>query len=135
MEFHWNHGCLPKQEWEQVANAVREIRGSMMVPSLGGFFENGIDYCAVDFISEPQDFKKALAILNDLAKTLPNKVTYECKYCGALIEFEAEDFNCNGSFHPDGEELLWEHIQFEHEDVFEEVKNLETPYMIEECYD
>lgn len=62
-------------------------------------------------------------------------LTYKCKYCGELIEITKEDFNGDGCFHPDGEELLWGHIQFEHEELFEELQNLETPDMIEECYD
>lgn len=44
-----------------------------------------------------------------------------CKYCGAIFEeYDEED--------------LWGHIQMMHEDVFEEVEDLETPFMIEECY-
>ena len=62
-------------------------------------------------------------------------LTYKCKCCGELIEFAKEDFNCDGDYHPDGEELLWGHIQFDHEELFEEIQNWETPYMIEECYD
>lgn len=61
--------------------------------------------------------------------------TYKCKHCNKIIDFEPYEFNGDGYFHPDGEELLWGHIQLEHENLFEEVKNLETPYMIEECYD
>ena len=62
-------------------------------------------------------------------------LTYKCKHCGVIIEFEESEFNGDGYFHPDGEELLWGHIQLEHEDVFEEVRNMETPDMIYECYD
>ena len=62
-------------------------------------------------------------------------LTYKCKYCDEIIEFDEEDFDCGGDYHPDGEELLWGHIQMEHEDVFEEVEDWETPDMIEECYD
>ena len=60
---------------------------------------------------------------------------YECKHCGKIIDFEPYEFNGDGYFHPDGEELLWGHIQLEHEDVFEEVKDWDTPSMLEECYD
>ena len=62
-------------------------------------------------------------------------ITYKCKCCGQAIQFIAEDFNGDGSYHPDGEELLWGHIQFDHEDIYKEVQNMETPFMIEECYD
>lgn len=58
-----------------------------------------------------------------------------CKTCGCVIEFPAEDFDCGGDFHPDGEELLWGHIQLDHPDVYEDVRDWETPFMIEECYD
>lgn len=60
---------------------------------------------------------------------------HKCKYCGLVITFDKSEFNGNGYYHPDGEEMLWEHIQMEHEDVFEEVKDWDTPSMIEECYD
>ena len=45
----------------------------------------------------------------------------QCKYCSA--SFEEYD-----------EEDLWGHIQMSHEEIFEEVQDWETPYMIEECY-
>ena len=60
---------------------------------------------------------------------------YTCKECGQVFWFEPDDFDCHGSFHPDGEEVLWGHIQLDHPDIFEEVCDLETPYMMEECYD
>jgi hypothetical protein len=50
---------------------------------------------------------------------------YKCKYC---------NFN-NWDFNNDIEEELWGHIQMHHKDKFEEVQNLETPDMIEECYE
>ena len=62
-------------------------------------------------------------------------VTYICKDCGSEFQFDADDFDCGGNFHPDGEETLWGHIQIEHPYLFEEVRNLETPFMIEVCYD
>lgn len=46
---------------------------------------------------------------------------YVCKYCGAEIEND--------------EESLWGHIQLNHEEVFAECQNWETPDMLEECYD
>jgi hypothetical protein len=33
------------------------------------------------------------------------------------------------------EELIWGHIQLEHEEIFEDVQNLDTPYMLEECFE
>ena len=60
---------------------------------------------------------------------------YKCKTCGYEIVFAREEFNGDGRYHPDGEELLWGHIQLEHKDKFEEVQDWETPFMIEECYE
>ena len=61
-------------------------------------------------------------------------MTYKCNHCGEYIEFDEEDFDCGGAFHPDGEEMLWGHIQLEHPDIFGRDRNLETPFMIEEDY-
>ena len=44
-----------------------------------------------------------------------------CKTCGEMVFADEED--------------LWWHIQVCHPDLFEEVRNLETPYMLEICYD
>lgn len=59
---------------------------------------------------------------------------YKCKHCGELLGFDKEDFDCGGTYHPDGEELLWGHLQLDHPDIFERDVDLETPYMIEENY-
>lgn len=56
---------------------------------------------------------------------------YKCKYCGQLVFSEDEDY----SFYEFGEEMLWGHIQMCHEDVFDEVRDWETPFMLEECYE
>lgn len=50
---------------------------------------------------------------------------FKCKYCN----FSYWDID------GDVEEALWGHIQMCHEDKFEEIQNLETPFMIEECYE
>lgn len=47
---------------------------------------------------------------------------YKCKYCGEIFD----EFD---------EEAMWGHIQMEHEEIFKEVQDLETPYMLEECYE
>ena len=60
---------------------------------------------------------------------------YKCKICGREVEFAANEFDGSGHYHPDGEELLWDHIQTNHEDKFEEVQDWETPFMIEEYYE
>lgn len=78
----------------------------------------------IDFVIEQQ-----------LAELMYHPKCFICCECGEEFEFEEEDFDCCGNFHSDGEELLWGHIQFAHPDVFEEVRDLETPYMIEECYE
>lgn len=51
-------------------------------------------------------------------------MSYECKHCGDIICVDEDDYD----------EILWGHIQMCHHDVFEEVQDFETPYMIEECY-
>lgn len=69
MQFHWNKGCLPKEEWKQVAFAMNVIGKAMMIPYLGGFTEKNQDYWAVDMIAEPDELKSAIEILNDFAKS------------------------------------------------------------------
>lgn len=54
----------------------------------------------------------------------------ECKECGERFSLEKliedhEDF---------WDEVVWGHIQMCHEELFEEVVNLETPDMLEVCY-
>lgn len=44
-----------------------------------------------------------------------------CKTCGEMV-------------FPDEEEL-WGHIQACHPELFEEVRDLETPFMLEICFD
>lgn len=53
---------------------------------------------------------------------------YKCVHCGELFEFDADD-------NDDYDEVLWGHIQMEHEEIFEDVQNLDTPYMLEECFE
>lgn len=67
-------------------------------------------------------------------KTEEKICKYKCKYCGVIIEFPENEFDCGGYSHPDGEELLWAHIQEEHDEIFEEIQDFETPFMIEDCY-
>lgn len=62
-------------------------------------------------------------------------MVYKCIHCGERIEFDKELFACGGSYHPDGEEMLWAHLQFDHPDIFENDCVLETPYMIELNYE
>ena len=50
----------------------------------------------------------------------------KCELCGHEIEVEEFD---------EVEELLWEHIQMDHEEEFEEAQDLETPYMIAGYYE
>jgi hypothetical protein len=51
-----------------------------------------------------------------------------CVHCN--MEFEED----NEEFEDCLEEELWGHIQSMHEVIFEEVQDLDTPYMLEECY-
>ena len=70
MQFHWNKGCLPKEEFQCVASAIKTIEKAMMIPNLAGFVENGQDYWAVDLIMEPDEIKESVKILNDFTNTL-----------------------------------------------------------------
>lgn len=45
----------------------------------------------------------------------------KCRFCGTKVG--------------GGEEALWGHIQLGHPGKFEEVRDLETPFMLETCYD
>ena len=59
---------------------------------------------------------------------MSNKFTvYKCKYCDN--HFIKEDWD------EDLDETLWGHIQMDHEEIFEDLQNLETPDMIEIAYD
>ena len=60
---------------------------------------------------------------------MEKNLMYKCKICDEIISFNENEFDSLG------EEELWGHIQINHKDKFEEVQNLETPYMIEECYE
>lgn len=50
---------------------------------------------------------------------------YRCYLCDKVIVTDNEDWD----------EDLWGHIQMEHEEEFEECRDLETPYMIEEYFE
>lgn len=54
---------------------------------------------------------------------------YKCKCCGAIFGPYTKR-----TFSEQGEEELWGHIQMNHEEVFKENQNLETPDMIHTCY-
>lgn len=59
-------------------------------------------------------------------------MVYICKHCGEMVV----DTNNGDSIHlRDWEEELWGHIQMEHEDVFDDVQDWETPDMLDECYE
>lgn len=50
---------------------------------------------------------------------------FMCDHCG-------KEFSCNKD---DYEEILWGHLQIDHEDIFKDYENLDTPDMIEANYD
>ena len=60
---------------------------------------------------------------------MEKNLMYKCKICDEIILFNENEFDSLG------EEKLWGHIQINHKDKFEEIQNLETPDMIEECYE
>lgn len=56
-------------------------------------------------------------------------IKLKCIYCNK--EFKANDYE---EFSNCVEEELWGHIQLKHDTIFEEVQDLDTPLMLEECY-
>lgn len=54
---------------------------------------------------------------------------FKCKFCSDLFTFT------NQEFEEEGEEILWGHLQMEHTIIFEDIQNLDTPEMIEACYE
>lgn len=58
---------------------------------------------------------------------------YKCKACG--VEFEANDSEDHEWFAYCGEEELWGHLQSFHPAIFEECRDWETPFMLEEYFD
>ena len=60
---------------------------------------------------------------------MEKNLMYKCKICDEIILFNENEFDSLG------EAELWGHIQMNHKDKFEEIQNLETPDMIEECYE
>lgn len=58
---------------------------------------------------------------------------FKCKDCGS--EFVADDPEDRSWFADYGEEALWGHLQVDHPEVYEEYQNLETPDMLEVCFE
>ena len=59
---------------------------------------------------------------------------FKCMYCG--IHFEGKWPEPNAAVEDgDFEQKLWGHIQMNHPDIFEDYQNLETPDMLEMCYE
>lgn len=58
---------------------------------------------------------------------------YKCKTCGS--EFVADDPEDRSWFADYGEEALWGHIQLDHPEVYEDCQDLETPDMLELCFE
>lgn len=54
---------------------------------------------------------------------------WKCKFCECVFEYESEN-----EFDIYGEEELWSHIQMEHEEVYAEYQDFDTPTMLNECY-
>lgn len=70
MKFNWKNGCLPREEWARVVYAVETINSSVVIPSMGGFTKDNVNYCAVDFIAMPHELKYAVAVLNDFVRSI-----------------------------------------------------------------
>lgn len=65
--MRWKNGCLHKDDFNDVAWAMKVISNMIMVPHMAGFTdEDGTDYYAVDTLMDPRDVKKALKILNEI---------------------------------------------------------------------
>lgn len=116
--------------------AIAAIEHSIFCDSeiLTEYFDDPNDYFQKTFGCTVKEAEEALGCKFNFGEAWET-ATYKCKICGQEIRFSADEFDCGGSYHPDGEELLWEHIQMNHEDKFEEVQDWETPFMIEECYE
>lgn len=69
MKFNWNKGCLPREDYLRVADAIEAINSAIMIPSMGGFIEDGVDYCAIDFIADKSELKYAVLILKDFVNS------------------------------------------------------------------
>ena len=52
---------------------------------------------------------------------------YKCNLCGAVLDIEPH-------LGDDAEEIMWGHIQMEHEAVYDECQCWESPWMIEEYF-
>jgi hypothetical protein len=81
-----------------------------------------------------KEAEEILGVKFDFGETWAT-TTYKCKYCGHKMKFTEEEMYGDGHYHPDGEEQLWGHIQLDHEDIFADVCDLDTPLMLEECYE
>lgn len=65
--MRWKNGCLHKDDFNNLAWAMKVIANMIMVPHMAGFTdEDGTDYYAVDTLMDPEDVKKALKILNEI---------------------------------------------------------------------
>lgn len=63
--MRWKNGCLHKDDFIEVAWAMKVIGNMIMVPHMAGFTDkDGTDFYAVDILMDPEDVKKALKILN-----------------------------------------------------------------------
>lgn len=81
------------------------------------------------------DFKALNARENSVDAVVENTGEthgYVCKCCGTEIHDDKDNENWFDEF---GEEELWGHLQMDHEEVFKECQNWETPAMLEEYYD
>ena len=74
---------------------------------------------------DEEEMYETIPVKNERDKTS----AYKCKACGEIIEFYEAEFDSVG------EEALWEHIQMNHVDIYGEVQDWETPYMIEDYYE
>lgn len=64
MEFHWKKGCLPRNEYDIIVEALKELGASIHTPCLGGFIEkDGTEYCEIDFNNTPKNMRKNFEIV------------------------------------------------------------------------
>lgn len=68
--------------------------------------QHGVDYEMADAVLHPE--------------TIELDPWYVCQFCGEVIE--------------EGEAQLWGHIQMAHPEAFKDLQDLDTPSMMEECY-
>lgn len=97
---------------------VKEEHVNYYIAYAGDYYEHKITTECTEII-EKTDVKEIQTEQSDDEEW--DVVMLHCLLCGEYIEKD--------------ETALWGHIQLEHEEKFMEVQDLETPDMLDECYE